>query len=357
MSGGGIRELFNELNQPFSYEEYKVNFEGHVTVSPQSVADRLNVVFGIYDWSHDILDYKEDHEDYTVSVRGLLKVRDPNNGEWITRTQFGDKKMVMSNDADKPKVQAFLDAKKAAVSDSLKKCAALYGVASDVYKGRIKAVKAQNGRNQNQIIYNELYLALAHYFNIDYRFDSNFVNGIPILPDDYREFYNSKQWKGIFESDLQAAWDRWKSNDKSKPVQNGSEKTHPSEPIPAAKSHQNNSGVSEDKPSSSSSIANRSTNQGRMDRSESGTRRSESKLDEQLYEFVDMIAKAHPHTQDPYYLIRFKHQGKPVEVYVIDDNVMKFIESTNLQEGSRYAIKTKPNQKGNLILRHITKAS
>lgn len=271
MSGGGIRDLFNELNQPFSYEEYKVNFDGHVTVGPQSVADRLNVVFGIYDWSHDILDYKEDHEDYTVSVRGLLKVRDPNTGEWITRTQFGDKKIVMSNDASKPKAQAFLDAKKAAVSDSLKKCAALYGVASDVYKGRIRAVKALNGRNQNQTNYYELYLALAHYFNIDYRFESTFEHGIPILPDEYRAFYESKEWKGIFESDKRKAWDWWKSNGKSKPAQTAPDMPHPSETVNAAKSHQNNSGVSEDKPSSSA-VENRSTNQNKTDRPDSGTR-------------------------------------------------------------------------------------
>ncbi|MEF3304276.1 Rad52/Rad22 family DNA repair protein [Paenibacillus sp. GYB003] len=353
MSGGGLRELFNELNEPFSYEEYKVNFEGHVSVGPQSVADRLNVVFGIYDWSHDILDYKEDHEAFTVSVRGLLKVRDPKTGEWITRTQFGDKKIVMSNDASKPKAQSFLDAKKSAVSDSLKKCAALFGVASDVYKGRIKAVKALRSRNPED--YNELYLALAHYFSIDYRFDSNFEHGIPILPDDYKTFYESKQWNGIFESDKQTAWEWWKSQDKSKPIQQDSNKHNTAGTSNTTNSHPNGVGNREGKPTSSAA-GNRPTNQKQRDRQENSPS-NERDLEGQLYEFVDMIAGAHPETQDPFYKIRFKHQGKSVDVFVIDDNVIEYIEKINLQEGSKYALKTKPSERGKLILRHIRKAS
>ncbi|MEF2247956.1 Rad52/Rad22 family DNA repair protein [Paenibacillus sp. IITD108] len=317
-----------ELNAPFKYDEYKVNYEGYVAVGPQSVADRLNEVFTIFNWSHDILEFQEDYNEFTVSVRGLLKIRDPHSGEWVTRTQFGDKKIVMASTAERPKAQAFLDAKKAAVSDSLKKCAALFGVASDVYKGRIKSVKS--GRTKGIGEYSELYLALAHFFQLNYQYDSRFEHGITILPEDYRGYYEKHNMTGIFENDKKIALEWWRQKKSSSPV---GKSTQIQNAIRTENSNQQSTSTS----------------------SKEKNNRNTDPLAQQLYEYVDMIAGAHPETQQPYFKLTFLNRGEEIDLFAIDQNVMDFIDKINPRVGNKFKIKTIEGNNGKLILKHLLK--
>jgi hypothetical protein len=182
--------VFDRLNAPFPYEEYAVNFEGYVSVSPQATSDRLNHVFGPEGWKLDAEDLHVDNGLYTVSIMGKLSIRDQ-QGEWIPKTQFGDATMVIKKDEQTPRPQAILDAKKKAMSDAMKKCASLLGVASDVYRGRVTVVK--NGSKD--------YFQLVRKFNLSTN-KKAFKDGIVILPHEYKSYYAANNWFGIFESDL-----------------------------------------------------------------------------------------------------------------------------------------------------------
>ncbi len=312
---------FEKLNAPFKYEEYNVNYDGFVTVGPQSVTDRLNEVFGIFNWSHDILEYHEDLNEFTISVRGLLKVKDPDSGDWITRTQFGDKKIVAKTN-ERPKPQAILDAKKSAVSDSLKKCASLFGVASDVYKGRIKAITP----NSDAKLYNALY----RHYNLNQPF-LNFDKGIVVLPEDYRNQINDQF--AIFESDVLAIKQNLQGN------LSGYQPTFI------------NNQIHDDPEEPTSSGGNLRYPQTKLKKEN----QTNSKVEKYLYEYVDMIADQHPTTLQPYYKLIFKKQGELVEVYAIDSNVIEFLDKINPREGSKYSLKTRTNERGALILKHLSK--
>ena len=341
----GLVELFNQLNEPFAYEEYKANYEGYSTVGPQSIADRLNQVLGIYNWEHDIRECKEDRELFTVSVLGLLKVRDPENGEWVSRTQFGDKRIQKKNEMDQPTPQAFLDGKKAAVSDSLKKCAALFGVASDVYKGRIKAVKAKNSNGES----NKMYLALAAFHQLDITYSNQFEHGIAILPDDYKQYYNNKNWLGIFESDKGEAMKFWNQKHSG----SGRETTSNS----GQQNQQQLNGASRRNQSSNNTNPGEGGNSSSTQRSQTNNSSNQSNLEKELFEFVGMIADAHPTDQRPYFKLEFKNSDEKVDVYAIDGNVINFIEKINPQPGLKYSLKTQPGQNGKLILKRINSAA
>lgn len=105
--------------------------------------------------------------------------------------------MTINRGEQEPKPQATEDAKKSAISDCLKKCASWFGVASDVYKRKVKAIKPQKSDGTP----NALYQSLVQKFNLN-SFD--YKNGIVILPNSYKKFYADQGWEdGIFESDLQ----------------------------------------------------------------------------------------------------------------------------------------------------------
>ncbi|MED0677636.1 Rad52/Rad22 family DNA repair protein [Aneurinibacillus thermoaerophilus] len=180
------------LNAPFKYEEYGVNYEGHVYIGQQSVADRLNEVFGIFGWEHKVIETKVDHELHTVSVFGRLSIFDESYDRWISREQFGDNVMNIRRNENEPTGQATENAKKAAVSDSLKKCASWFGLASDVYKGVVFAIKSGNF----------IFTKLATEFNLDVSEFGKYRHGIPILPDNYMDYYAARGWHGIFYSDF-----------------------------------------------------------------------------------------------------------------------------------------------------------
>jgi recombination DNA repair RAD52 pathway protein len=87
------------------------------------VIARLNQIFSPVGWDFQVV--SERVEPNEVVVRGRLMIKDHKNGYTVSKTQYGTKE----RNAGVP----LGDTLKAAATDSLKKCASLFGVALDVY--------------------------------------------------------------------------------------------------------------------------------------------------------------------------------------------------------------------------------
>ncbi len=184
--------IHEQLNLPFPYSDYKVNYDGHIYIGVQNIADRLNDVIGIFNWTHKAVQVDIDQQRFSVSVFGRLEIWDAENERWIYREQYGDDTMTIKREATEPDAQAVENAKKSAMSDSLKKCAAWFGVAADVYAGKIRVLSKGSS----------LYIKAASNYRLDTAY--TYKNGIPILPDSYRSYYTQQGWSGLFESDVEA---------------------------------------------------------------------------------------------------------------------------------------------------------
>lgn len=185
------------LNEPFPYAAYGVNYEGQPYVPIQWIVDRLNEVVGPLNWRHEFFDVNEDMVSFSVELTGRLLIWDDVKQEWMDRVNYGNDTMTILKGLSEPTAQDRMDCKKSAVSDSLKKCAAWYGVASDVYKGFINVIRPQKNDGSD----NPIYQRLIELYGFVERFGTH-KNGIPILPDSYRGYYEEKGYAGIFQSDL-----------------------------------------------------------------------------------------------------------------------------------------------------------
>jgi len=94
-------------------------------VEVHRVIQRLNEAFE-GKWSFEVKD--KDRTDKEVIVRGSL------SAEGITKEQFGSSDIVFSRDKKEP--VCIGDDYKAAASDALKKCAAMFGVALHLYENK-----------------------------------------------------------------------------------------------------------------------------------------------------------------------------------------------------------------------------
>lgn len=96
------------------------------------VTKMLNLLFG-FNWSHEVRDFKilgpEDGD--MAIVLGRLSVPDGAGG-FIIKEQFGRAEIKRKRDGVRSPLDIGNDLK-AATTDSLKKCASLIGIASDVY--------------------------------------------------------------------------------------------------------------------------------------------------------------------------------------------------------------------------------
>jgi hypothetical protein len=185
-----IENTFDILNAPFHYDDYSVNHDGYVFVSPQATSDRLNQIFTPQGWKLEVVEQIVDMQYFTVSILGKIAIR--SGDEWIEKSQFGDATMIILRGKAEPIPQAILNAKKIALSDCLKKCASLIGIASDVYRGKL--VVLPTGTKE--------YWHIAGKFKLDTN-KKQFKNGIVLLPDHYKTYYLKNNWIGIFTSDLQ----------------------------------------------------------------------------------------------------------------------------------------------------------
>lgn len=165
-----MENLFEKLNTPFEYCAYKYDKDNdNIYIKGQAVAERLNEVLGVGYWKYspvpdsiELFDtgrtnkYKEKILNINVLVEFSFYNKDLK--EWITFTDAG------SQDLNKKMGKG--DGTKSAITDALKKCASRIGVASDLYKGMITQ-----------------------------------RSGTVILPASYKEYYESKGWKGVFEGE------------------------------------------------------------------------------------------------------------------------------------------------------------
>lgn len=189
--------LSDLLNAPFPYSAYRANYEGQAYVGVQWMVDRLNEVLGPLNWRHEFFDVKEDMEDFSVELIGRLLVFDDEKKTWMERVNFGNATMTILRERNLPTAQDRMACKKSAVSDSLKKCAAWFGVASDVFKGLIDVIKPLKSNGED----NPIYYMLVATRGFLHPYGAH-KNGIPVLPDSYQHYYKDKEWEGIFQSDL-----------------------------------------------------------------------------------------------------------------------------------------------------------
>lgn len=185
------QSLSDQLNQPFSYDEYGVNYEGQVYISAQSVVERLNEVLGVLNWELEPLTIDINQDLKSVSILAELRIFDVDRERWVTRRQYGNDTMTIKRDETEPTGQAFEDAKKSALTDALKKCASWIGVASDVYSSRLSAIT----RKKNE----PAYTTVLNHFGLNRQ---DYDNGVVVLPDSYKGYYEENGWFGIFQSDI-----------------------------------------------------------------------------------------------------------------------------------------------------------
>ena len=103
------------------------------------VVARLNQAFSPLGWDFTILEKGFEKELNEVWVRGRLTIKDHKHGYEVSKEQFGTKKYY-KNDVE------LGDTFKAAATDCLKKCASLFGIASDVYWGSYEEGEPVSGR-------------------------------------------------------------------------------------------------------------------------------------------------------------------------------------------------------------------
>lgn len=159
--------LFDDLNAPFPYSDYKYNEDDdRVYINGQAVAERLNQVLGVGYWSYEPFPdtvkkidtgkvNKAKEKIFAIVLLVNFKFYNKDLGEWITFTDAGSQELNRRMGEG--------DGTKSAITDGLKKCASRIGVASDLYKGLVTA-----------------------------------KNKKVILPDSYKEYYQEKNWKGLF---------------------------------------------------------------------------------------------------------------------------------------------------------------
>ena len=95
---------------------------------------QLNLIFA-HQWDLDVLDH-DIVKDSQIWAKVKLTVRGP-DGVVVTKTQFGSSEVKKTKEG---RVIDVGDDLKAAVSDGLKKCATLIGLAWDVYSGEREAM-------------------------------------------------------------------------------------------------------------------------------------------------------------------------------------------------------------------------
>jgi hypothetical protein len=121
--------IFNKLNTPFLYSEYKYDsFGDRCYISGQSVTERLNEVLGVGYWHYHGLFDKEKIIEYPNGKNPRVKIYvefsfyNVELKEWINFIDVGSEQI-------KPGMHEG-DATKSAITDAVKKCASRLGVSA-----------------------------------------------------------------------------------------------------------------------------------------------------------------------------------------------------------------------------------
>jgi hypothetical protein len=128
--------LFQRLNAPFPYHEYKYDqFGNRCYVSGQTISERLNEVLGVGYWKYQGLANTEkviqepNGKGMRIKIYVEFSFYNSELKEWITLIDVGSEQIKLGMNEG--------DATKSAITDGMKKCASRIGVASDLYKGLI----------------------------------------------------------------------------------------------------------------------------------------------------------------------------------------------------------------------------
>lgn len=130
------QSLFDRLNAPFPYSEYRYDsFGDHCYISGQTVTERINEVLGVGFWKYRGLYDTEkiindpNGKNPRVKIYVEFSFYNQELKEWVTFIDVGSEQI-------KPGMNEG-DATKSAITDGMKKCSSRIGVASDLYKGLI----------------------------------------------------------------------------------------------------------------------------------------------------------------------------------------------------------------------------
>ena len=133
-----IQKLWNSTNPKYKYTRPGKGGGNWTYVKASYVRKVLDSVFG-FNWDFDVeTSLKEAYDVAIVTktcvVKGTLTGRVWFDGSWVSirKTQFGRSEVKFKKDTNQP--LDFGNDMKGAVSDCLKKCASLMGIASDVYE-------------------------------------------------------------------------------------------------------------------------------------------------------------------------------------------------------------------------------
>lgn len=143
LNANQIQKTFNSTLSKYKYSRPAKGGGNWTYVRASYVRRVLDSVFG-FNWDFDI--HTGLAEAFEVSkltgvcvVKGTISARTLVDGQWIeiSKTQFGRAEVKFKKDLDEFGQRVPLDFgndMKAATSDCLKKCASLFGIASDVYE-------------------------------------------------------------------------------------------------------------------------------------------------------------------------------------------------------------------------------
>lgn len=147
------QSLFERLNAPFPYSEYRYDsFGDHCYISGQAVTERINEVLGVGFWKYrglyDTEKIIQDPNGKNPRVKIYVEFSFYNQElkEWITFIDVGSEQIKSGMNEG--------DATKSAITDGMKKCSSRIGVASDLYKGLITWDKPKQ-----QVIVPDSYMA------------------------------------------------------------------------------------------------------------------------------------------------------------------------------------------------------
>lgn len=152
LNGGFTKEQIDLIikKTPSSEIETKKEANGkeYRTVKGHYIKKRLTIVFG-FSYSFKIINEVHHQNSNEVVVKGRLVVRDK-NGNKIIREQFGKSSTTMTttknstNNRQTTKLSNIGNTFKAAATDSLKKCAAEFGICWDVYNYEAETLEVEH---------------------------------------------------------------------------------------------------------------------------------------------------------------------------------------------------------------------
>lgn len=186
------KQFFQLADEPFDYRFYKVNYDGQVYVPQQVIVDRNNLLFdkwNIYKGPHEVC-----RSSWSVGVKVTMEVRILGTQRIIE--QYGANKITIRTGQSEPSNDALEQSIKSAISDGMKKCSSWLGIASHVYRGDVKAISA--GRKNNTAT-NPEYKYFIEKLGLN---EYDFEHGLAVLPDSFKDFYEAKNWEGVFNSDV-----------------------------------------------------------------------------------------------------------------------------------------------------------